>query len=93
MRNVQTAVEQGDHLRAEQLLLGLRPAAGQADLRSFEWYYWWRQSHAGLVATVPLPPNQHRNQRPISLIFDGLPRSLLPEDGNTHGSLKATLLD
>ena len=56
MKNVQSAVEQEDWLRAEQLLNSQRPVAGDDELRSFEWYYWWRQSHKGLVETIPLRP-------------------------------------
>ena len=57
LRNVQIAVERHDFVRAEELLLGLCSVAGQTDLRSFPWYYWWRRSHPGLIATIPLPAN------------------------------------
>jgi WD40 repeat protein len=90
MRNVQTAVEQGDHLRAEQLLLGLRPEPDHADLRSFDWYYWWRQSHAGLVATIDFPPSGLVD----STIFNELRRvaaKSLPEDAGTQVSANATV--
>lgn len=91
MRNVQTAVEQGDHLRAEQLLLGQRPEVGQADLRTFAWYYWWRQSHAGLVATVPVPPNQALTSTEIRAL-QRVAGGLLAGGGNTPGGLKAFTL-
>jgi WD40 repeat protein/tetratricopeptide (TPR) repeat protein len=42
------AWEKGDPTRTLQLLESLRPKLGQEDLRSFDWYYLWRQCHQGL---------------------------------------------
>ncbi len=38
-----TASREGDLPRARDLLERLRPESGQPDLRSFEWFYLWRQ--------------------------------------------------
>jgi WD40 repeat protein len=90
MNNVQAAVEQGDLIRAEQLLLSTLPAAGEEDLRSFEWYYWWRQAHAGLTATIPLPEKGSRVTR-ATLDDPRLVGALSPGSG-LAGSLKAISL-
>ncbi|MBL8794792.1 MAG: protein kinase [Planctomycetia bacterium] len=42
---VQQAWERGHVGRVRSLLDGLRPSAGQEDLRGFEWYYYQRLSH------------------------------------------------
>jgi WD40 repeat protein len=53
MNLVQQALElSGDATRAEHLLNLHRPRPGQKDLRSFEWYYWWRQCHRRLLRTL-----------------------------------------
>src|SRR5262249_2198870 len=52
MNNVQDACETGDYRRAVELLNQQRPAAGAHDLRGFEWYYWWRVCHRGLIGQV-----------------------------------------
>jgi eukaryotic-like serine/threonine-protein kinase len=46
------ALEQENLARALELLESQKPRAGDADLRSFEWYYLWGVSHTGLCATL-----------------------------------------
>jgi WD40 repeat protein/HEAT repeat protein len=41
----QRLVAQGDTERATELLDSLKPAPGQEDLRTFEWYHFWRECH------------------------------------------------
>jgi serine/threonine protein kinase/WD40 repeat protein len=48
MNLVQVAWETDDVARVRELLEKLRPRQGQTDLRSFEWHYWNRLSHAEL---------------------------------------------
>ncbi len=90
MNNVQAAVENGDTLRAEQLLLGTRPAAGEEDLRGFDWYYWWRQAHAGLVVTIPLPAAMTVTKAVLE--DPRLVGALSPPGSGLAGSLKAISL-
>ncbi len=52
MNLAQQAAEVPDPTRALRLLELHRPEPGQEDLRSFEWYYWWRQSHRNLLRTL-----------------------------------------
>jgi WD40 repeat protein/serine/threonine protein kinase len=52
MNLAQQAVEASDPVRALLLLNRYRPRADQEDLRSFEWYYWWGQSHRRLLRTL-----------------------------------------
>jgi eukaryotic-like serine/threonine-protein kinase len=60
------ALEDGDVLRARQLLNGLRPQPGEEDLRGFEWNYLWKRchledliftGHTGRVLTVAYAPD------------------------------------
>lgn len=60
------AFEGGDVARARELLDGLRPQSGEADLRGFEWRYLWKQchnesivytGHTGMVRTVAFSPD------------------------------------
>lgn len=46
------AVEQENLARALELLESQKPRAGEADLRSFEWYYLWGVCHTDLRATL-----------------------------------------
>lgn len=52
LNNVQDACEAGDYRRAVELLNQHRPAAGEADLRGFEWRYWWHTCHRGLAGQI-----------------------------------------
>jgi WD40 repeat protein/serine/threonine protein kinase len=52
MNLAQQAVELPDPPRALRLLRLHQPKPGQEDLRSFEWYYWWRQCHRRLLKTL-----------------------------------------
>jgi WD40 repeat protein len=90
MNNVQAAVEQGDLIRAEQLLQNHRPAPGEGDLRGFEWYYWWRRSHAGLVVTIPLPATMTVTKDVLE--DPRLVNALSPPASGLAGSLKAISL-
>jgi serine/threonine protein kinase/WD40 repeat protein len=56
MNLVESAVNNKRYLRAAQLLEQQRPAAGQSDLRGFEWHFWRRNLHGGRLRTVQLPP-------------------------------------
>lgn len=60
------ALEDGDVVRARQLLNGLRPQPGEEDLRGFEWNYLWKRchledlvftGHTGRVLTVAYSPD------------------------------------
>ena len=51
----QQAWEQSDVRRMDELLESLKPAAGKADLRGFEWYYLWRLYNQDL-RTMQLAP-------------------------------------
>ncbi|MEK7781194.1 MAG: protein kinase [Verrucomicrobiota bacterium] len=60
------ALEDGDVVRARQLLNGLRPQPGEEDLRGFEWNYLWKRchledliftGHTGRVLTVAYAPD------------------------------------
>jgi WD40 repeat protein len=53
MLGAQRALEQGDLGGARVLLNAHRPAAGQADLRGFEWRYLWGRSRSGSFLTLP----------------------------------------
>jgi WD40 repeat protein len=90
MNNVQAAVEHGDMIRAEQFLLSTRPAVGEEDLRSFEWYHWWRQAHAGLAATIQLP--ELYKVTTTDLNDSRLLGALSPPGSGMGGSLKAISL-
>ncbi|HEY1068136.1 MAG TPA: protein kinase, partial [Pirellulales bacterium] len=46
---VQDAWRQAHVGRVLELLEGLRPQPGQADVRGFEWHYFWRQVHTNLA--------------------------------------------
>ncbi len=46
MAMAQLAWEAEDIPRVRHLLDSELPVEGREDLRSFEWYYWWRRSHA-----------------------------------------------
>ena len=49
MIKIQDAWGRKDKVRVAELLEGQRPErTGGVDLRGFEWYYWWKQSHAEL---------------------------------------------
>jgi WD40 repeat protein/serine/threonine protein kinase len=52
MNLAQQAVELPDPTRALRLLKLHRPEPGREDLRSFEWYYWWRECHRNLLRTL-----------------------------------------
>jgi WD40 repeat protein/serine/threonine protein kinase len=52
MNLAQQAAGVPDPTRALRLLKLHRPGPGQEDLRSFEWYYWWRQCHRNLLRTL-----------------------------------------
>jgi serine/threonine protein kinase/WD40 repeat protein len=56
MNLVDSAFKNKRYLRAVQLLEQQRPAAGQRDLRGFEWHFWRRHLHGGRLETVQLPP-------------------------------------
>jgi WD40 repeat protein len=55
MNLVQVAAEGKQYDRATQLLDQQRPAAGQADLRGFEWHYWQRKLQRGRLRSVEVP--------------------------------------
>lgn len=88
MKNVQAAVEAGDRVQAEQLLSKFLPAPGEEDLRGFEWYYWWRQAHAGLAATIPFSESVTSDV----LNDPRLVGALSPPGSGWSGSLKSVLL-
>src|SRR5262245_42989293 len=52
MRVVQEAIEEGDLGSARQLLAYHLPAAGQTDLRGFEWRYFSHRARGDQVATI-----------------------------------------
>lgn len=54
----QYANTEGAALRARDLLLGMRPAPGQKDLRGFEWRYLWRESADASLHTFRLPESK-----------------------------------
>jgi WD40 repeat protein len=55
MLRIPDAWAQGDIIRIRTLLDGQCPdRTGGVDLRGFEWYYWWKQSHAELL-TIQSP--------------------------------------
>ena len=55
MVKIQNAWDQLDMQRVVGLLDGLRPEHnGGVDLRGFEWFYWWNQSHAAVAESVPI---------------------------------------
>ena len=55
MSLVQVAAEARQYPRAAQLLDQQRPAAGQPDLRGFEWHYWQRELERGRLRSVAVP--------------------------------------
>src|SRR5204863_1615463 len=55
MAQVQAAVESLQYDRVAQLLDQQRPAAGQSDLRGFEWHYWHRWLKRGRLRSVEVP--------------------------------------
>lgn len=46
------AVQDGDYGLARRVLDGLRPQAGESDLRGFEWHYLWNLSRGTQLATL-----------------------------------------
>jgi WD40 repeat protein len=52
MNLADVAWQRGDVSRMLTLLEAQRPAAGQDDLRGFEWYYLWALCHRGLLGTL-----------------------------------------
>jgi serine/threonine protein kinase/WD40 repeat protein len=52
MRVVEEAIEEGDIGRARELLASHVPAAGEADLRGFEWRYFRQRARGDQVATI-----------------------------------------
>jgi WD40 repeat protein len=74
MSLIQTAWQNDDVARVEELLDGLRPAAGEEDLRGFEWHYWRRQIRR---------PERSRQVRAGSLSMDGERLALIRKDGET----------
>jgi WD40 repeat protein/serine/threonine protein kinase len=52
MNLAQQAVALPDPAQAVRMLKVHQPEPGQEDLRSFEWYYWWRQCHRNLLRTL-----------------------------------------
>jgi WD40 repeat protein len=56
MQLAQREWEQGNISNARALLAKLRPAAGEIDLRGFEWHYLRRQCEGGAL-TLDLPPS------------------------------------
>lgn len=68
MLEIQEAWKQGNRSRLLTLLEGQRPErTGGADLRGFEWYYWWRQSHSELLSLK----GQSRNVTSVCYSPDG----------------------
>ena len=55
MNLVQAAAESRQYARVAQLLDQQRPAAGQPDLRGFEWHYWQRRLQRGRLRSVEVP--------------------------------------
>jgi hypothetical protein len=55
--------------RLKEVLDNHRPAAGQSDLRGFEWYYWWRATRLE-AATAHIPD-----------AFEGLRKLVVSPDG------------
>ena len=55
MNLVQVAAESKQYTRAVQLLDQQRPAAGQPDLRGFEWHYWQRNFQRARLRSVEVP--------------------------------------
>ncbi len=57
MVKIQNAWDQLDMPRVVELLEGQRPErTGGVDLRGFEWYYWWNQSHGISAESAPIRP-------------------------------------
>jgi len=46
MQQIGEAWENNEIARINELLLYHRPPPGKEDLRGFEWYYWWKQTHS-----------------------------------------------
>jgi WD40 repeat protein/predicted Ser/Thr protein kinase len=69
MADIRTAWQQSDMQRVNSLLADLEPEQGQADLRGFEWHYFWQLGHSeraslaahqGLVTAVVYSPDGMR---------------------------------
>jgi serine/threonine protein kinase/WD40 repeat protein len=87
MSLLQQAWDTDNIARARQLLQATRPAAGEADLRGFEWHYWQRKVY-GDTKTIQLqefPGFGAREQPSAVLSLDGARAAVLaPERDSVH---------
>ena len=68
LRLVQRAWEENQVDLVHELLQGHRPEkTGGADLRNFEWHYWWRQSHNELLTL-----QAHTGVQGVTIVVAGM---------------------
>lgn len=71
MKQIPNAWENNEIARINELLLYHRPPPGKEDLRGFEWYYWWKQTHSYELNIAENQPRASNVADAVALSPDG----------------------